>query len=388
MGKKVLINERQLALLVNHIKENEKPIVIKEEQIIEEGWKELVLGAALVLGMNVGRAQDRAEKILQNDSLRSQIENTLNNEEGINNLAEKLRIDSGELKSYMEKNAEEINKTFDTYEKKGNTSISVRQGDKYGSTKSMLSKLKNQGYAITGIETIYDTIIKNPNQPVVMTDTVSLAIPTSERNDTFKHDLPAETINSIQNFLQTIESTNGTIKSITILAKTDAERTPSYISDSDPTGNYTLAKKRAEEAKKAIEGSGIDFGGVNIQIDDTSAVNSGLKPGSEELKRAQEEFNTDRNGSRVKYSDDRGVDILIEYEYSSLGADDTEPEVIVDKIVKITYAKANLYSSKTKKIKPGGGKGIKDKGGFKCKINIGKTNTECPEWGGKPQLGF
>jgi hypothetical protein len=380
MGKKILINERQLALLVNHIKENEKPIVIKEEQIIEEGWKELVLGAALVLGMNVGRAQDKAEKILQNDNLRNQIENTLNNEEGINNLAEKLRIDSDELKSYMEKNAQEINRTFDTYEKKNNTNISVRQSDKYGSTKSMLSKLKNQGYVITGIETIYDTIVKNPKQPVVMTDTISLSIPTAERQSTFSHDLPTETINSIQNFLQTIEATNGTIKSITILAKTDAERTPSYISDSDPTGNYTLAKKRAEEAKKAIEGSGIDFGGINIQIDATSQVNSGLKPGSEELKRAQEEFNTDRSGSRIKYSDDRGVDILIDYEYSSLGADDSEPEVIVDKIVKITYAKANLYSSKTKKIKPGSGKGNREKGSAKCKVNIGGSIRECPEF--------
>jgi hypothetical protein len=74
------------------------------------------------------------------------------------------------------------------------------------------------------------------------------------------------------------------------------------------------------------------------------------------------------------------VDILIDYEYSSLGADDSEPEVIVDKIVKITYAKANLYSSKTKKIKPGSGKGNREKGSAKCKVNIGGSIRECPEF--------
>ncbi len=132
------------------------------------------------------------------------------------------------------------------------------------------------------------------------------------------------------------------------------------------------------EAIKAIKGSGIDLGGVSMQIDDSSAVNSGLNQDSKELKIAQDEFNKDRSGSREKYSDDRGVDIVINYEYNSKTADDSNPEVIVEKIVNISYVKANVYKKTSNKDKGGGSITFnKDK----CKVKIGKIDTfTCPTW--------
>jgi len=377
MRKKVLISEHQLSALVEYIKENEDQIIIREE-LLEEGIKAWVLGAALALGLNIGNAQEKGDIILQNDSIRNQIEKTLQNDEGIEDLASELRVDADQLKSYMVKNAEQINNTFDNYDKKKNLNINVKQGDKKYSIKAMLNKFKLNGYAITNIETIYDTIVNYPEAPVVMSDTLSLMIPSIEKHDTFNHKLPTETVENIQNLLKTIKESGGNVTSITIRSKTDAERVPSYISDDDPTGNYTLAKKRAEEAIKAIKGSGIDLGGVSMQIDDSSAVNSGLNQDSKELKIAQDEFNKDRSGSREKYSDDRGVDIVINYEYNSKKADDSNPEVIVEKIVNISYVKAYVYKKTSNKYKGGGSITFnKDK----CKVKIGKIDTlKCPTW--------
>ena len=50
MGKTIKINEQQLAVLVEYIKNNEKPLVIKEEELLEEGWKEVAM-AGLILAM-------------------------------------------------------------------------------------------------------------------------------------------------------------------------------------------------------------------------------------------------------------------------------------------------------------------------------------------------
>ena len=169
------------------------------------------------------------------------------------------------------------------------------------------------------------------------------------------------------------------ITNVEIISKTDAERVPSYISNSDPTGNLTLAKKRAQEAVNALNNSGVDFGETNFNVDDTSYVNGGNSPevSYEEFRNASND-DSKLNDLRNKTSNERGVEVVIDWEYDSSTEMDVEPEVIVNKIVKVYLAKANVLKSGGGNYKFKGKIKVKNKKN-KCRINIGKDKTlPCP----------
>jgi flagellar motor protein MotB len=346
--------------LAGLITESQYSNKLKEQEILEEGWKEVVLGAAMLLGTNLSSAQiSKSEQVLQNVETLEQVKETLENKEGIHDLAEKLRMDPEELEGHMKKNAEQIEYTFDEYAKKKNLSINLNIPTG-GSRKGYAGKITKGGYAVTGIETIYDTLKVNPGEPLTIKDSIAINITQDESQKTFEHKLSQKTLDDIQNLLSEIESIGGKITNIEIMSKTDAERVPSYISNSDPTGNLTLAKKRAQEAVSALNNSGVDFGDANFSVDDTSYVNGGNSPeiSYEEFRNASND-ESKLNDLRDKTSNERGVEIIIDWEYDSSTEMDVEPEVIVNKIVKVYLAKANVLKS--------GGGNYKFKGKIKVK---------------------
>jgi flagellar motor protein MotB len=365
--------------LAGLITESQYSNKLKEQEILEEGWKEVVLGAAMLLGTNLSSAQiSKSEQVLQNVETLEQVKETLENKEGIHDLAEKLRMDPEELEGHMKKNAEQIEYTFDEYAKKKNLSINLNIPTG-GSRKGYAGKITKGGYAVTGIETIYDTLKVNPGEPLTIKDSIAINITQDESQKTFEHKLSQKTLDDIQNLLSEIESIGGKITNIEIMSKTDAERVPSYISNSDPTGNLTLAKKRAQEAVSALNNSGVDFGDANFSVDDTSYVNGGNSPeiSYEEFRNASND-ESKLNDLRDKTSNERGVEIIIDWEYDSSTEMDVEPEVIVNKIVKVYLAKANVLKSGGGNYKFKGKIKVKNKKN-KCRINIGKDKTlPCP----------
>lgn len=365
--------------LAGLITESQYSNKLKEQETLEEGWKEVVLGAAMLLGANLSSAQiSKSEQALQNTETLEQVKETLENKEGIHDLADKLRMDPEELEGHMKKNAEQIEYTFDEYAKKKNLSINLNIPTG-GSKKGYAGKITKGGYAVTGIETIYDTLKVNPGEPLVIKDSIAINITQDESQKTFEHKLSQKTLDDIQNLLSEIESIGGKITNVEIISKTDAERVPSYISNSDPTGNLTLAKKRAQEAVSALNNSGVDFGEANFSVDDTSYVNGGNSPeiSYEEFRNASND-ESKLNDLRNKTSNERGVEIIIDWEYDSSTEMDVEPEVIVNKIVKVYLAKANVLKSGGGNYKFKGKVKVKNKKN-KCRINIGKDKTlPCP----------
>jgi len=354
---------------------------IEEQENLEEGWKEIVLGAAILLNANLTNAQAiRGSQALQNQEVIEQVKETLEDESKIYDLANSLKVDKDELKMHMEKNAEQIQSVFDQYSKNKNLklNLSIPTG---GSKKAYAGKIMRGGYAVTGIETIYDTLKVNPGVPLVIQDSIVIDISEDESQETFKHKLSQETISEIQNLLNEIESIGGKITNVQIISKTDAERVPSYMSDSDPTGNLTLAEKRAQEAVNAINNSNIDLGGVTINVDDTTYVNGGSNPSV-----SYEEFREAANNKskldslREKSADERGVQIFIQWEYDSETEFDVEPEVIVNKIVKVYLAKANVHKASGGGTYKFSNKGKPSNKSKSCKVKIGKKALPCPEW--------
>jgi hypothetical protein len=365
--------------LAGLITESQYSNKLKEQETLEEGWKEVVLGAAMLLGANLSSAQiSKSEQALQNTETLEQVKETLENKEGIHDLADKLRMDPEELEGHMKKNAEQIEYTFDEYAKKKNLSINLNIPTG-GSKKGYAGKITKGGYAVTGIETIYDTLKVNPGKPLTIKDSIAINITQDESQKTFEHKLSQKTLDDIQNLLSEIESIGGKITNVEIISKTDAERVPSYISNSDPTGNLTLAKKRAQEAVNALNNSGVDFGETNFNVDDTSYVNGGNSPevSYEEFRNASND-DSKLNDLRNKTSNERGVEVVIDWEYDSSTEMDVEPEVIVNKIVKVYLAKANVLKSGGGNYKFKGKIKVKNKKN-KCRINIGKDKTlPCP----------
>tara|TARA_R110000868_G_scaffold105774_7_gene290393 strand:- start:9656 stop:10783 length:1128 start_codon:yes stop_codon:yes gene_type:complete len=367
---------QRLAGLITESQYNNK---VKEQEALEEGWQSGILGAALLLVTTLSSAQtSKEEKVFDNKEKLEQIKETLEDEGNIEALAEKLKIDPEELRVKMEENADKIEGVFDSYAKKKNLSLTLNIPTG-GSSKAYKGKILNGGFAVTGIEIIYDTLEASPGLPIFISDTISLDISQDESQKTFEHKISDEKINSIQNLLQDIDSIGGKIVGIKIISKTDAERVPSYISESDPTGNLTLAKKRAQEAVIAIQNSGIDFGEADFTIDDTSYINGGDSPAvshNEFRKYSNDDGEIEK--LREKSSDERGVEIIIDWEYDSSTEIEVEPEVIVNKIIKVTLAKANVikstgsYKSTIKNKKT-----TKNK---KCKIKIGSKTIGCPEF--------
>ena len=82
---KLLITESQLEAIICHIKESNSP-----RKVIEEGWKDVVLGTAMLMGIGLSGVNAKiAKDALGNTDVIKKIENTLNGPE-IENLASTL----------------------------------------------------------------------------------------------------------------------------------------------------------------------------------------------------------------------------------------------------------------------------------------------------------
>jgi hypothetical protein len=372
MGNKLKINEQQLAVLVNYIKEgkiNSKKQV-NETELLEEGWKEnlstVALSALLILG-GMGKAdaqsQTKADNLIQHSEIMVDVKDALENTSGISSLATEFKISPGELKSYMQKNSDQIESTFNNYAKKKNLAISlqIKDNQRMGGLKS---KVERGQLAITGIEEIVDTIWQT-KQPATMSDTLTFILADGQDLKTKDFKLPQEKIDVLQGMLNQIASEDGKLTKVRVISKTDAERVPSYYKDSDPTGNFRLAKERANEAVKVIKGSNIDFGSAEWVIDDSTYVNGGDSPlVSTEEFRASSNDDTKTEKLRLKSADERGVIIQLEYEITVTVQDENGKDYLIKKVIKVSTVRASVVKGGGSYRPNGGG------GDVPCKWNI------------------
>ena len=155
MGKRIKITEQQLGLIVNHINEN------KDSELLEEGWKEVVLGLTLLANVAGIKAQTgevspgavEAAELVQ-DRLPNKITN--DNKDELEKYFDKADIEMSDenLEKLKGVDSERID-TFDT---------------KY--VKTAKQKIK-QGWAIDKIEVTKDTTWKDLPGPAAMDTSLS-----------------------------------------------------------------------------------------------------------------------------------------------------------------------------------------------------------------------
>ena len=167
MGKIIRLTESDLARIVRQVISEHKNInkskfgfgesdltrlgrrVVLTEQalngtMLNEGWKDVFLGIALLTGVGMNQSQAQvAKKALSNDDVKRKIESALQDTATLNQITKNL---SPKIKEKITKNA---NKALEDLESKhGRVTSTVRAND----DTQLTSRLK-QGYALTDVET-------------------------------------------------------------------------------------------------------------------------------------------------------------------------------------------------------------------------------------------
>jgi len=203
----------------------------KNAELLEEGWKEIVLGVAMLMGLNLTGQNDlTAKKALSDANTINQIEATLEDDakigELINIMKEKGMKDPSAM---LAKNADNIVSNFNklSEKEKNNAKLNVVTAN---TLKSLDSKLK-QGYALKSSDISQDTI-KGVQQQKIITikDTVDFEFGNMNNLfDTGGYNLTEDGKKAIQEAIDSVKAQGGRIISVKIESSTDAERFPTNI---------------------------------------------------------------------------------------------------------------------------------------------------------------
>jgi len=341
---KLLISESQLEVLITHINETNQ----NTREVLEEGWKEVVLGTAMLMGIGLtGVNAQTAEKALGNAEVLSKIENTL---EGPN--IEKLAntLEKGGLENAMDKikaNADQIKTNFENAAKKKGVTSKVQI---YNTVNPNMAKSKvRQGYAVSDIEVTKDTVWSSKDK-IELDNSVEIVFDANIfKTGTF--DLADSVSSELKNTIESIIMMGGTITSIQIESSTDTE--PIKM------GNEKLAKLRGVGVKKYL---------TSIGVSADMSINALPEQGPDVYSRTM--TSQEREQARKETSKYRYVKVIINSVAEPKPQKEEKAFEVIEK-VKYELVRVNNMNSGTIKLK--GGKHLsKTTKKFKlkkCKVN-------------------
>ena len=269
--KKLIITETQLKTILLNRKRETISEVNHVPEIIEEGFKEVVLGIAMLAGITLtGQNKAVAQSALENEQILNQVSSVLQDSrlEKVIDSLENAGMENA--KDKINKNADRIEKNFDeaslrvTGVKGG---IRVYTGkdvikDTVNTYKALATKLK-QGYAITNIS--QDTLkkmIENtvPGAPIV--DSLSVVIPAGELLGIGDYILSDSGRAVIRDIFKQIDDQSGVVLGVRIESSTDKQRISSELSKKLVSLGYAeqnegLSKIRNDQLRKEMINIGI-----------------------------------------------------------------------------------------------------------------------------------
>mgnify|MGYP003643348174 FL=1 len=343
MSKKYYITESQMKRIVSHVKNGDNT------EVIEEGWKEIALGAALLLGATFGGnkavAQTANNAINQTEILQD-IKSTLEDSTGIEKLAKFIKWEPEKLVNYLEYNGDQIEADFEEAAKKKKVSLRLELKDIRNQKGAISSKIK-QGYAVTDIVVHSDTTLK-PKSIVTFNDTVVVDYSAEAMFVTAKFQLKPEVMNDINSQLEIFKAGGGEVIGVSIESSTDKE--PIVM------GNEELANKRAQSVSAFLSSIG-----VNAETNINTLPNQG--PDVYDRGMSSEE----RSSAREQTSEYRYVNVEFIVQYTVPSTPDLDTIVKIRNWIEVEMVNTSTYKK---------GKSVKLKGGnhfktttkkFKCK---------------------
>jgi flagellar motor protein MotB len=315
-------------------------------ELLEEGWKEVLLGVALLMGVGLtGINKTMAQNALKDEQTMSQIKATLEDENKTRELA-KAYEEKGMKNpdTLLAKNAEKIKNKFNEVAADNNISynVSTRVVDNLTSLDVELAR----GYALKKAEISSDTIKGNTTKTIVtIKDTVELELGNDNLFITGGYTLSSDGVNVITSAMDSIKDSGGRIISINVESSTDAERVLKFKTDEDPTGNIQLASLRTKSVTNLI--TDLDS---NVTITHREIPNNGSDVVSTSQFLKVKDDKVALNALRDKTSEYRYVKIKIIVEYKQeLPEENPKPEDIIKKY-RFELAKVFISSDKKNKV--------------------------------------
>jgi flagellar motor protein MotB len=310
LEKRILEIELELKSLYN----NETPTPEKKETL-EEGWKEVLLGVSLMLGVNLSnQGKALAQDITKNKETMSQIkdviEDTTKTTELINLMKEKGFKNPSEL---ISKNADNLIKNYNEISDNNNLNYKVNKTSAI-SLRDLNSKLQ-QGYAISKIDTRTEKETAGSVKKYTIKDSLEINLNSDNLFKTGSYELSQIGKDSIISIFNEIKAQNGTILKLEIESSTDAERI-SY-------GNKKLA-----ELRNALISQNSTFETIKIEKPDNGS----------NVVSAQEFYNARNNKEelenlRIKTSEFRYSKLKIDVLYIS----ESENSIIIPQEIVTKY---------------------------------------------------
>lgn len=224
-------------------------------ELLEEGWREVVLGVAMMLGLNLsGQNKAMAQHSVKDAKTMAQIKNTLEDANKTKELVDLLK-EKGmkDPEGVLSKNAEKVIDNFNKIAKddKLQYTIDVKGVNNLQS----LNKALGQGYALTGVdstEKANTNVNQKNNNNVSVKDTMDVTLGSDNMFVTGGYTLQQNGVDSITQSINAIKEQGGKILSIEIESSTDAETIPKFKNQDDPTGNIKLANLRYQSIANLI----------------------------------------------------------------------------------------------------------------------------------------
>lgn len=345
---KLLIAESQLEVIINHIKKNNTP----KKEVLEEGWKEIVLGTAMLMGIGLsGVNAQTAKNALGTADIIQKIESTLEGPE-IEKVA--ATLEKAGLKDAMTKiqnNAETVKQNLEDAGKKKGLKLDVQIYNT--SSKSSVKTKVGQGYAVSDVKVTRDTVW-TPKNVIQVANSVELNFDANIFK-TASFDLDDSVSTELKETIETILMMGGKITSIQIESSTDTE--PIKM------GNDKLATLRANTIKSLI-----DSLGVNTKIDVKTLPEQGPDVYSKTMTPQE------RDSARSETAQYRYVKVIIN---SVVEPKPQGEELAYEVIERVKYelTKTSVYKGgKIKLHKKGNNKTKK----YKCsKVKVDGIITDC-----------
>lgn len=325
MNIKLVLLERRILEIELELKNlyNNETHPPEKKETLEEGWKEVLLGVSLMLGVNLSnQGKALAQDITKNKETMSQIKDVIEDSskttELINLMKEKGFKNPGEL---ISKNADNLIKNYNEISDNNNLNYKVNKTSAI-SLRDLNSKLQ-QGYAISKVDTRIEKETAGSIKKYTIKDSLEINLNSDNLFKTGSYELSQIGKDSIISIFNEIKAQNGTILKLEIESSTDAERI-SY-------GNKKLAELRNESVSNLINSL--------ISQDSTFETTKIEKPDNGSNVVSAQEFYNARNNKeelknlRIKTSEFRYSKLKIDVLYVS----ESEKSIIMPQEIATKY---------------------------------------------------
>jgi len=241
-------------------------------QLLEEGWREVVLGVAMMLGVGLtGQNKAMAQDAVKNATTMAQIKSTLEDEGKVGELVDALKTKG--MKDPESKLAQNAEKVMDAYNRiAADDDIKYRVDTKVVKNLQQLKGKLGQGYALKNAEMSSDTVQNQQSTPIVtVTDTMEINLGSDNLFVTGGFTLSPAGVDTIKMSIDAINAQGGKIQSVEIESSTDAEQIVKFKNESDPTGNIKLANLRTQSITNELQKLGVNSNITHREIPNNGA---------------------------------------------------------------------------------------------------------------------